>query len=229
MPRRRFRRRYRRRPRRFRRRFRSRRFRRYTGAGQTVKTKFVRFAYNRTATGDNTSDWFATAESFTLTGNVPAAARDPYVNAYDYYSIRKVKCEFYVKPFMATQQNQYIDDDAAVPQQITFYGALDLNDVTPPTSIDYFSSVQNPKIIPALTPRNRIAKFYWRPAINLDSINVAAVQKKSPWIGTDQLDVQHYGIKYGFSFRNPLNEGDRFYYQTKFTLYVKWRSRATLS
>lgn len=228
MPRygRRYRRRFRRRPRRYRRKFRrGGRYRRPRDVGH-ARAKFTMVAFNQTAAATAGQTEFWTGESYTLDGYVPITALSPYTNGYDFYSIRKIKLEFYMHPVVPNSNSGW-NIDTAQTQNIWFAGAVDLNDITPPTDIEYFSSVQNPKIV-SLSPSNRkkFCKFYWKPTILIDSLNSPAMIKKSPWIGTDQLAIQHYGIKFGFQTAVGLTVNQRIFFATKLTFYVKFRNRA---
>jgi len=163
----------------------------------------------------------ATANAISLTdmgGSGGTASITNYANVYQEYRIRKIKWNFY--PRGVSNPFTWADD---APHGGTAVTAIDYNDVTSPTNFQQLARSANSRIHSLNRPFSR----YFTPSV-IDTIASGTGTSTTnsrvlfgPWIKTNALGVEHYGLK--TFFRAPGATTAKYHIDYVVTTYVEFR------
>lgn len=223
--------------RRYRRRFRGRRYRRFNRRRgyrsiRKLRNNFpivpMKWTYfgNERYVASGIQQFWADSTAFSLAA-IPSGYINPYVQSFDFYRIKRVKFEVFHNPLGGLADN-WIDPTDPSPngaQNGFFMISVDRNDVSVPTAFDYFAQTPSTKWHPLQSTKPRLAKVYFRPSTLSDVSDTATRPIKSPWLGTDNDSIPHYGIKYGIWASYVPTPTYVFDLTIKVTYYVQFKSR----
>lgn len=123
-----------------------------------------------------------------------------FANLFDCYRVNKIVIKYV--------PNHNSSEFGATKALCEFNSALDFNDVTAPTALTQLYEYQNWR----MTRGNQIHTRVFTPSVLgvISTINAGNFTGDSPkykqWLNTTQLDIEHYGIKYGIGATNAAGD-----------------------
>lgn len=143
-----------------------------------------------------------------------------FTNLYDQYRILAVKVEFVAR----TPPVQYYGVSAISSSAPVLYTAIDLDDVTTPTSTTLLAH-ESCKFHGAFTPMSTNKYVRWlKPATAVEMYQTGGFggygARQNQWIDTTSSSVQHYGIKWWIATAATT---PAYYYDVVFTYYMEFK------
>lgn len=141
-----------------------------------------------------------------------------YANLYQQYRIRKLKWNFY--PRGVANTITWADD---APHGGTAVTAIDYDDTTPPTNFQQLARSAKARVHTLNRPFTRYFTPTVRTSVGVDTAATVSSSgiKFSPWLRTNALGIEHYGLK--TYFRAPGAIETKYHMDYLVTAYVQFR------